>query len=354
MPGGYLLETGRGYAAVVYREATQGRPGGTGRGAVKQRAEVDAVQVISARSLARLRREVAALPVEMLGTRPLWITLTVPRNWRQYVPNVETWEAMRRRLVDRWEHEHGRLMGAWVREFQESGAPHMHWYVALPGGVSDAEYAGLVERTLLAKRLVEEYGEEEGRAIVPTVGIQHRGRWAGASFGGAFAMWLRRAWSEVVTGGTVGVHYARGVDIRTSYWSDGAAQASDKIGVLAYMAGEMGKARQKRVPYGFGEMRRWWGLFGRDLGFRPVIRVEALDHELGRAVAAEMESWVRERIVRMNSEERAAEIIGNRDKRRDYHGVEALGLYGDALQAVLARAAARVEAERADVAGWKG
>jgi hypothetical protein len=351
--GGYVLERGRGYTAIAYREVTEGRPGSANRALGRERGEVDAVQVMSARSLARLRREVAALPVEMLGNRPLWMTLTVPRNWRKHVPDIDTWEGMRRRLVDRWEHQYGRLIGVWVREFQEAGAPHMHWYVALPAGVTDGQYRGLVERTLLAKQLEEEYGVEEGRAVVPTVGIQHRGRWAGSSFGGAFAMWLRRAWSEVVTGGTVGVHYARGVDVRTSYWSDGAAQASDKIGVLAYMAGEMGKARQKRVPYGFGEMRRWWGLFGRDLGFRPVIEAEALDHEIGRAVAAEMEAWVRDRIVRMNTEERAAEIIANRERRREYHGVEALGLYGDGLKALLARAAARVEAERADVAGWE-
>lgn len=348
--GRYVLERGRGVTVLAFQEARM--PTGPRVGTVRAVGRHDdpcranSVQVASSRSLQRLRKTVAALPVEMLGDRPLWITLTVPPNWRKWVPDLGTWEAMRRRLVDRWEHRYGRLIGVWVREFQESGAPHMHWYVVCPDGVDDRDYRQLMRRTLLAKGLEE----SEGKADVPVIGLAERGPFKGEWFGGRFAMWLRRSWSEIVTAGTHGTHYARGVDVRTSYWSEGAAREADKVRVLAYMAGEMGKPGQKRVPYGFGEVRRWWGIFGRDLGFAPRFDCQALDKEMGRAVAAEMEDWVRAEIVRRNSAERAAQILARRDRRLEWHGVEALGLYGQRLEELLARAAAQVEQAAIDLA----
>lgn len=328
-------------------ESVPSGPLRTGRRPVarKESGRADSIQIAGRRAMARLRRTVAALPVEMLGERPLWITLTVPGDWRRWVPDQRVWESMRRAMVDRWEYRYGRLIGVWVREFQESGAPHMHWYVACPAEVEDRDYQQLVRRTLLAKELEE----TEGKGAVPVIGSVKEGPFRGQWFGGRFAMWLRRAWSETVTGGTHGAHHARGVDVRTSYWSEGAAREADKVRVLSYMAGEMGKPGQKRVPYGFGEVRRWWGIFGRDLGFAPRFEYQALPDELGRAVAAEMEAWVRGEIVRRNSPERAAQILANRDRRLEWHGVEALGLYGERLDELLARAERQAEQSAVDV-----
>jgi hypothetical protein len=347
--GRYVLEKGRGVTTLVYEADEAFRVASTSRPRCDSHkaARADSVQVAGRRALARLRRAVAALPVEMLGERPLWITLTVPGDWRRWVPDQSAWESMRRAMVDRWEYRYGRLLGIWVREFQESGAPHMHWYVACPAAVDDRDYGQLVRRTLLAKELEE----SEGKTAVPVIGLAEQGPFKGEWYGGRFAMWLRRAWSETVTAGRHGAHYARGVDVRTSYWSQGAARQADKVRVLSYMAGEMGKPGQKRVPYGFGEVRRWWGLFGRDLGFSPKFEYQALEEELGRAVAVEMEAWVRGEIVRRNPPARATEILANRDRRLEWHGVEALGLYGSELEQLLARAEAQAEQSAVDVWG---
>lgn len=344
----YLLQCGAGVTCLVAAsefKATMPR-----RSAMRPRFEVDSVQYMSARAASRMRVSLAALPIDMLGERPLFIAFTVPREWRRWVPDVTVWESMRRQMVKRWERRWGRLVGIWVREFQSTGAPHMHWYVPTPAGVSEREYQGLVRRTLIVRGLVEEFGAE-GKGSTPTIGLQSRGRWASQDFGGGFAMWLRRAWSEIVTNGSHGMHYARGVDVRTSYWSDGAAKATDKRRVLAYMAGEMGKPSQKRVPYGFGSMTHFYGLFGRSLGFRPRFELVPVEEAVGLALADEIEQWVRHRIAKHNTPERAAEIFARRDRRQDHHGIEALGLFGEELDRLIARARERVELARVDVAG---
>lgn len=355
MTGHYVLE--RCGAATALRYVGEGPL----RGMVRHRDSKkcpDVVTEMSPRSASRMRMRMAGLPVEMLGDRPLFIALTCPARWRPWVPDACTWEAKRQQMLKRWERKWGRLVGVWKREFQESGSPHMHWYVPTPDAVSDREYQGLLRRTLLGRDLLHELGTGEARAAMPTIGIQKRGRWAGHDFGGPFAMWLRRNWSEVVTGGTssgggraVTDHYARGVDVQTCFWSDGVARSTDKHAVLAYMAGEMGKSRQTRIPYGFGPMTHFYGFFGRDLGFTPQTELQPLDDELGRAVADEMERWVRARVVRRNDAETAAQIMARRDRRRDWHGVEALGLYGHELDDLLERAREHVHLARADIEG---
>jgi hypothetical protein len=141
------------------------------------------------------------------------------------------------------------------------------------------------------------------------------------------------------------------VDVRTSYWSDGAARKADKEAVLAYMAQEMGKASQKSVPYGFGRVTHFWGLFGRDLGLRPSFEFEALDGATALALGAEMEQWMRDRIVAFHTPETAAELLAWRDRRQEFHGVEAVGLYGEVLAGLRRRAEDRVALSRADIDG---
>src|SRR5262249_38387739 len=57
---------------------------------------------ISPRSRSEMWRQVLSLPFDMLGDRPLWITLTYPRDWRCRVPEGRTFEAHRRAFGERW------------------------------------------------------------------------------------------------------------------------------------------------------------------------------------------------------------------------------------------------------------
>jgi hypothetical protein len=47
-------------------------------------------------------RWVLSLPFEMLGARPLWITLTYPGDWRRWVPGGATLERHRRAFGEPW------------------------------------------------------------------------------------------------------------------------------------------------------------------------------------------------------------------------------------------------------------
>ncbi len=354
-PGGeYFLEVGESVTRLVYLRPVE--PGRQPSRAVAdpEHRKVDPQffqRYMSAEAAQAMRATMAALPLQMLGDRPLFIDLTLPNIWRRWVPDIRTWEAKRDALLKRWERRYGRLMGMWVREYQLSGRPHMHWYVACPE-MSEAEYRGLVERTLLCRDLERQFGKEGGRAAAPTIGFQKKGRYKGLDFGGEFAWFVRSAWSEVVTDGTDGVHLARGVDVRTSYFSDAVARAVDKRRVLEYMATEMGKAAQKVVPFGFcpnGARHRWWGLFGRDLGFKPSFQRVAVAPEVGAALAHEMEGWVRDRMRAQYADpEELARKLAWRDRRREEEGVTALGLYGEERSRVLERAELRAVHSRLD------
>jgi hypothetical protein len=361
--GGYVLVVGRGLVKLVYSR------GGVSTGSVRRArprpvVEEDqgdwySVDVMSSRSAARLREKLACLPLELLGDRPLFLAFTVPGQWRRWVGDIDRWESMRRNMVKRWVRQWGPLMGVWVREFQGSGAPHMHWYVRCPDSVSDADYQGLVRYTLVVRALVDEFGAD-GKEVMPRIGIQHSGRWKGQDFGGRFAEALRRHWSEVVTGGAdawpddpsrkreAGLHYARGVNIRTVFYGDGAASEADKSRVLGYMATEMGKGSQKRAPFGFGGVRRWAGSWGRNRGFRPEVVVRPVPPEVGPHVARVLEARLREQIVRQYEPERAAEILRTRDRRVGYHGLTIIGLGEGELEILLAQAHADSDLGRVD------
>jgi hypothetical protein len=71
------------------------------------------------------------------------ITLTYPGDWRGWVPDGSTLERHRRAFVERWRRRYGGLTGVWVKEFQVSGSPHLHTYVALPDAVSAEEFEAL-------------------------------------------------------------------------------------------------------------------------------------------------------------------------------------------------------------------
>lgn len=232
---------------------------------------------LSSKSRNRMRFTLASLPWEVLGDRLVMLSLTYPGEWRTWVPNGRVWEAHRRAFIERWRRTWGEPMGVWVKEFQESGRPHLHLYMAVPDAVPQEEFEGLRERTLLRKTLERKHGKYEGRAKLPAIGGQ---------YGGEFAMWLRTAWSEIVgTQGVVRAHHARGVDVTVSFWTDEEARTRDRVAVAAYLAGESAKLAQKRPPEGFWGVGRYWGVIGEKYGFVPAVS----DVGVPGAVAYELE-----------------------------------------------------------------
>jgi hypothetical protein len=57
---------------------------------------------MSERSRREMWRWVLSLPFDMLGERPLWITLTYPGDWRPWVPDGPTLERHRRAFGEAW------------------------------------------------------------------------------------------------------------------------------------------------------------------------------------------------------------------------------------------------------------
>jgi hypothetical protein len=229
----------------------------------------------------------------------------------------------------------------WVKEFQESGRPHLHMFLAIPDAVPAEEYEGLRQRTLLRRRLERKYGRYQGRAKVPAIGLK---------YGGDFAMWLRNSWSEVVgTQGVLKAHHARGVDVAVSFWSDEVARTKDRREVAAYMAGESAKWKQKKPPEDFKGVGRYFNYVGRSVGFVPDLDEIVVPH----AIAYELERRL-ERLVRSRILAKAARYGRTGpftfDLRRAGNGLQAFGVKREQVPKLLARceqAAARKEAARA-------
>ena len=295
----------------------------------------------SARSRSNMRWTFMSLPWERLGPRLVMLSLTYPGEWRQWVPDGRTWDAHRRAFLERWRRRWGTPAGVWVKEFQESGRPHLHLYLAIPDEVPVEEYEGLRQRTILRRRLEYQHGRFEGRAKLPAIG---------GKYGGEFAMWLRTAWSEVVgTQGVVKAHHARGVDVAVSFWTDEVARTKDRREVALYMAGESAKWKQKAPPDGFKGVGRYYNYIGKTVGFEPDLSEMVVSH----AVAYELERRL-ERLVRWRILAKRARYGNNTgpitfDLRRSGNGVQAFGVKREEVPKLLARcelAAARKEARR--------
>jgi hypothetical protein len=282
----------------------------------------------------------ASLPWERLGPRLVMLSLTYPGDWREWVPDGRVFDGHRRAFLERWRRRWGSPAGVWVKEFQKSGSPHLHMFLAIPDVVPAYEYEGLRERTLMRHRLERRYGRYEGRAKLPAIGLK---------YGGDFAMWLRNAWSEVV--GTQGVskaHHARGVDIAVSFWSDEVARTKDRVEVAAYMAGESAKWKQKKPPADFTRVGRYFNYVGRSVGFKPdeddIVVTDAVAYELERRL---------ERIVRWRIRAKRARYGHSGpitfDLRRAGNGLQAFGVRREHVPKLLARcelAAARKAVKR--------
>ena len=239
----------------------------------------------TARSRNNMRRLFASLPWELLGPWPAMVSLTYPGDWKRWVPNGRVLEAHRRAFERRWVRRWGEpLVGVWVKEFQKSGRPHMHFYVGLPTTMTPEDFEGLRERTLVRHRFERSLGRYQGRAALPPIGKE---------YGGEFGMWARTAWAEIV--GTQGVdkkHHGRGVDVAVMFWSDEVAATADRTKVAAYLAREASKWRQKSPPEGFVGVGQYFGRWGRKVGFNPVAEEVEVDRAVAEEIERRLSRWV--------------------------------------------------------------
>jgi hypothetical protein len=217
--------------------------------------------------------------------RPFLMTLTQPGDWRSWCRDAASWDAMIRRFIAAWERRWGPMVGIWRKEFTQPPrqAPHIHWLLDLPTAVTNEDYEGFRRRVLLTRGLRWRTGSEyEARRRTPAIG---------ADYGGEFALWLRDAWSRAV--GTYGkdrAHYARGVDVRVSYWTDGAKLAASRETVAKYLSMEWAKGSQSVPPQGFGFRGHWWGVRGKKVLTSVRAQVE-VHREVAKVMADLVERY---------------------------------------------------------------
>jgi len=253
---------------------------------------------LSSRSRMNMRRLFVSLPWELVGPRPALISLTYPGVWQPWVTNGRQWEvhrrAFERRWVRRWKEP---LVGVWVKEFQTSGRPHLHLYVGLPSAMSDEDFVRLRERTVQRHRLQRQYGRFQGRRHTPPLSL--------GPYQNEFADWLLGAWSQIVGTDSENSwkrqfdpkgsehHRTKGADVAVMFWTDEAEAGTDRTRVAQYLASEAGKFAQKRPPPGFEKVGRYFGVWGRSVGFRPETTTTPLDPDVAAEVEARLVRWVR-------------------------------------------------------------
>lgn len=252
---------------------------------------------LTARSRMNMRRLFVSLPWELVGPRPALISLTYPGVWQPWVIDGRAWEvhrrAFERRWVRRWKEA---LVGVWVKEFQTSGRPHLHLYVGLPTSMADEDFVQLRERTLQRHRLQRQHGKFQGRKRTPPLAL--------GPYGSEFGRWLLQAWSEIV--GTdsdetwkrqfdpkgAEFHRSRGADVAVMFWTDEVEAVTDRTRVAQYLAREAGKFAQKKPPPTFERVGRYYGVWGRSVGFQPETTTLALDPAMAAEVEARLTRWV--------------------------------------------------------------
>lgn len=170
----------------------------------------------SAKSRSNMRWRFSTLPWATLGDRLAMVTLTYPREFPMDGLAVRRHRAMWYR---RWRRQWGELRGAWVLEFQERGAPHIHTYVSLPQAMKAQEREGM-----------RGYTNE----------------------------WALETWSGIVGSGDP-LHAKWGVNVRPCFFGE-AERSIERIS--DYFWKESGKLSQKQAPEGYTGLGRAWGIWG--------------------------------------------------------------------------------------------
>jgi hypothetical protein len=278
---------------------------------------------LTAKSKNELWLRVHSLPWEKLGDQPVMVTLTAPREWRRWWKDGRAFQGDVDAFVERWAAYFGeRPMGLWVKEFQprermplrQQGAPHLHMLVKLPDSVGSEDYESFRERTLLGKRLERMHGVFEGRAKTPPIG---------GEFGGTTADELKRWWSEIVTGAMDESHGRRGVDVRAVFYVEGAEMTA-RARVAGYLAMEASKWRQKRPPYGYEKVGRYWGVWpGKDGEFKPETQRMRVDAVAFKEVTRRINRWQN---WRREIRRRKGVVVGGPRRRWDVQGATLGGI----------------------------
>jgi hypothetical protein len=225
---------------------------------------------MSTRSRQEMWRWILTLPFEMLGERPLWITLTYPGDWRTWVPDGRQFERHRRAFGEAWFRDFGeRPLGLWTKEFQlKDGRHHLHLLVKGPDAMSESDYSGFQELTRIGNANVRKMGKWRGRWWTPPISEK---------FGGDTAVKMLESWSRITTDGQVENHKRRGVNVRAVFFArdSSVVMTMRRSALAAYMAGEAAKMGQKVPPLEFGTVGRYFGAFGEQAGFKPQVeRIE--------------------------------------------------------------------------------
>jgi hypothetical protein len=283
---------------------------------------------MSERSRREMWRWVLSLPFEMLGDRPLWITLTYPGDWRKWVPDGASLERHRRALGEAWFRAFGeRPVGFWSKEFQlAEGRPHMHLLMKGPDAMSDLDYQTFQILTRLGNENVRRHGKRQGRWWTPPIG---RG------YGGRTAEELLRCWSNITTGGIVENHARRGVNVRTVFFADDAdtAKTMRRSAIAAYMANEASKAGQKVPPDGFGTVGRYFGTFGYRAGFKPTVDLLEVEEDVWREMNRRLTL-----LDALRKRARGRPVSDDAKKRKHWQGLTVGGIGPDEYRKLYARA----------------
>ncbi len=117
------------------------------------------------------------------------------------------------------------------------------------------------------------------------------------------------------------------------FWSDEAEATTDRTKVAQYLAREAGKWRQKQPPSGFTKVGRFYGVWGRSVGFEPETTSTALEPVVAAEVEARLARWVNWRlhVLRRGAPPSSAVAL-----RRPGDGVTAFGLGADQAERIVA------------------
>ncbi|HEV3214027.1 MAG TPA: hypothetical protein VGZ03_11595 [Acidimicrobiales bacterium] len=208
------------------------------------------VHGFSDKSRRRLFRTCSALPWEVFG-QSLFVTLTYPKRFpvdgRQVKRNLHAFRSA-------WVRQYGSVQAVWKLEFQRRGAPHFHLAVVMNGDVAECR------------------------------------------------RWVSQTWFRIVSSGDAR-HLRAGTQVQVA-----------RSNLAAYFAGYVGshaksKAYQHRVPEGFEEVGRFWGLWGMRpqwsvelVGAREWIELRRMLYSLGRSKARAEGRCVRRRRGRVQGE----------------------------------------------------
>lgn len=240
---------------------------------VRRSSRRGVVREFSSRSRRRLRE--VAHDLGELHKCEAMLTLTLPGEWATVCPDGRRFKrhvrVLRKRLGRYFEAHSVREWGAlWFLEFQERGAPHLH-----------ACFWGVEAVALEAMRV-----------------------------------WIAAAWADVVG-------HPDPVE-RAKHEAAGTKWERSRTGHFGYASKYASKMQQKRVPDGFRDVGRFWGIW-RGVAPKPVVWTE--DRSLGevRVLLRQLVELLPEQGVRFG-----ARLLGRFDRAAPHSDSFAATIYGRA------------------------